>query len=82
MAGQQIVVSARECRPTRGRSFAVGDRIMFRCDWWTVVGVFFASRSDGFEKVYILQNGGDTGEAGASETPEPTSLPVARGVSQ
>lgn len=52
---RQICVSSKEFRPTRGRPFGVGDRIMFRCEWWTVVGIFFAPKAQSLEKIYILQ---------------------------
>ncbi len=55
MPGQQICISAKECRPARGRPFAIGDRVMFRCEWWTVVGLFFAPKAQSVEKMYILQ---------------------------
>lgn len=57
---QQLCVSARECQITRGRVFAVGDRIMFRCEWWTVVGMYFSPQVETVEKMYVLQSTEET----------------------
>jgi hypothetical protein len=58
VAVREICISASEFTSSRNRAFAIGDRIMFRCEWWTVIGVFFAPKAKSLEKMYVLKSRG------------------------